>query len=174
VTELAGGDDILVFRRRHHGFMRTGRALGLELIEAPYHPTAPTAAEGRRAMTTVLGAGDPRPTAVFAHNDLMAVGALEALAERGLRCPEDVSVVGFNDAPLTGHLSPPLTTVRLASEEMGRIAGQMASAAVGSPGTRVRSVLLQPELVLRESTARPQAAARQQAGVRRLRATTAR
>jgi LacI family transcriptional regulator len=66
-----------------------------------------------------------------------------------------VSIVGFNDAPLTGHLSPSLSTVRLASEEMGRIAGQMASAAVDAPGTRVRSVLLQPELVVRESTAPP-------------------
>jgi LacI family transcriptional regulator len=70
-----------------------------------------------------------------------------------------MSLVGFNDAPLTGHLSPPLSTVRLASEEMGRIAGQMASAAVDAPGTRVRSVLLQPELVVRESTASPGAAA---------------
>ena len=88
-------------------------------------------------MMAVLGLGEPRPTAVFAHNDLMAVGALEEIAERGLRCPEDVSIVGFNDSPLTGHLSPSLSTVRLASEEMGRIAGQMASAAVDAPGTRV-------------------------------------
>jgi LacI family transcriptional regulator len=154
VTELAGLEDILVFRRRHSGFRRTCEALGLEIIDPPYHPSAPTVAEGRRAMGAVLGAGEPRPTAAFAHNDLMAVGALEALAERGLECPRDVSIVGFNDAPLTGHLSPPLTTVRLASEELGRIAGQMASAAVGAPGTRVRSVFMQPELVVRGSTAR--------------------
>lgn len=160
VTELAGQDDILVFRRRHQGFSRTCRALGIEVIEAPYHPAAPTVAEGRRAMMAVLGLGEPRPTAVFAHNDLMAVGALEELTERGLGCPADVSLVGFNDAPLTAHLAPPLTTVRLASEEMGRIAGQMASAAVDAPGTRVRSVLLQPELVLRESTARQTAIVR--------------
>ncbi len=62
--------------------------------------------------------------------------------------------MGFNDSPLTEHLSPPLTTVRLASEEMGRFAGQMASAAVGTPGTRIRSMYLQPELVIRGSTAR--------------------
>jgi LacI family transcriptional regulator len=129
----------------------------MRVIEAPYQPVAPNVAEGRRAMMAVLGLGEPRPSAVFAHNDLMAVGALEELTERGLRCPKDVSLVGFNDAPLTGHLSPPLTTVRLASEEMGRIAGQMASTAVDAPGTRVRSVLLQPELVVRESTAAPPA-----------------
>lgn len=155
VTELVGQDDVLVFRRRHGGFRRTCEALGLELIEAPYHPISPTVAEGRRAMMAVLGAVGARPTAVFAHNDLMAVGALEVLADQGLTCPGDVSVVGFNDAPLGDHLSPPLTTVRLASEEIGRIAGQMASAAVGAPDARIRSVLLQPELVVRESTSRP-------------------
>jgi LacI family transcriptional regulator len=159
VTDLAGRDDILVFRRRHRGFAQTARALGMEVIDAPYQPANPTVAEGRRAMMAVLGLGVPRPTAVFAHNDLMAVGALEEITERGLRCPEDVSIAGFNDAPLTGHLSPSLSTVRLASEEMGRIAGQMASAAVDAPGTRVRSVLLQPELVVRESTAPPGGAA---------------
>jgi LacI family transcriptional regulator len=127
----------------------------MELVEAPYHPVSPTVVEGRRAMMAVLGTEGPRPTAVFAHNDLMAVGALEVLADQGLTCPADVSIVGFNDAPLANHLSPPLTTVRLASEEIGRIAGQMASAAVGAPEARIRSVLLQPELVLRESTAAP-------------------
>jgi LacI family transcriptional regulator len=154
VTELPGFEDILVFRRRTRGFRRTCEALGLEVVDSPYRPTMPTVTEGRQAMDAVLGAGRPWPTAVFAHNDLMAVGALESLAARGLECPRDMSVVGFNDSPLTEHLSPPLTSVHLASEEMGRIAGQMASAAVGAPGTRVRSVLLQPELVVRGSTAR--------------------
>jgi LacI family transcriptional regulator len=157
VTELPGREDVLVFRRRHRGFRRTCEALGVQLVPPAYHPSDPTATEGRRAMAAILGMDGTPPTAVFAHNDLMAVGALEALEERSLRCPSDMSVVGFNDAPLTAHLSPPLTTVRLASEEVGRIAGQMASAAAEEPGTRVRSVLLQPDLVLRESTAPPPA-----------------
>ena len=153
VTELAGQDDIVVFRRRQRGFRMTCAAAGLELLEPPYRATDPTVAEGRRAMKSVLGMDGPLPTAVFCHNDQMAAGALEVIAEHGLSCPGDLSMVGFNDAPLTSSLAPPLTTVRVPSEEMGRIAGQMAIAAVDEPGTRVRSVLLQPELVLRDSTA---------------------
>ncbi len=87
VTQIPGPEDILVFRRRDHGFRTTCEALGLELIEAPYRPSMPTVTEGRRGMDAVLGAGKPWPTAVFGHNDLMAVGALESIAMRGLECP---------------------------------------------------------------------------------------
>ena len=91
-----------------------------------------------------------RPTAIFAHNDMMAVGALSALTERGLRCPEDVSLVGYNDSPLTDHLAPPLTTIRLQSAELGRQAAALALARInGDAGTAV-TVRLHPELILRE------------------------
>jgi len=159
VAQLAGPDDIAVFRRRRLGFGKTCAALGLSLVEAPFRAAEPTVAEGRRAMTAVLRVLDNHPSAVYAHNDQMAAGALEVIAEHGLSCPRDISVVGFNDAPLAGNLAPPLTTVRVPSEEMGRIAGQMALAGVEGPQTRVRSVLLEPELVLRASTAAPPATA---------------
>jgi LacI family transcriptional regulator len=153
VAEVAGQEDIVVFRRRHRGFRRTCAALGVEMLPAPFRATEPTVADGRRVTRMVLDLDGPPPSAIFCHNDQMAAGALEVIAERGLACPRDISVVGFNDAPLTASLAPPLTTVRVPSQEMGRIAGQMAVAAMDDPSTRVRSVLLQPELVLRASTA---------------------
>lgn len=173
VAELAGPDDTALFRRRHRGFATTCQALGIELLSAPYRPTEPTPTEGRSAMMAVLGMDGPRPSAVFAHNDQMAVGAQESMSEHGLICPEDLSIVGFNDAPMTSHLAPPHATVRLPFEEFGRIAGQMVIADAGEPGTRVRSVLLQPELVLRESAAPPSHAHPGLAGRRRLRGTSA-
>ena len=62
----------------------------------------------------------PRPTAIFAANDATAIGCLTALRELGLRVPEDVSLVGFDDIPIARYLSPPLTTVRVPIAELGR------------------------------------------------------
>jgi DNA-binding LacI/PurR family transcriptional regulator len=64
----------------------------------------------------------PDITALFCANDLLAVGALSALAKRGLSVPEDVSVVGFDDSELARHSSPPLTTMRIYSRDMARSA----------------------------------------------------
>lgn len=94
------------------------------------------------------------PTALFAHNDLMAVGALDAIREHGLRCPEDISIIGYNDSPLTDHLDPPLTTVRLQGFDLGRRAGYMALQAVRAKASNGLRSHLEPELVVRKSTRR--------------------
>ena len=103
-------------------------------------------------------AGRPqdRPTAVTCYNDLVAIGVLRALRELGLRVPEDVSVVGFDDIDLASYLAVPLTTVRMPRREIGRRATQMLiqtveAADVSEPET----VVLETELVVRESTAPP-------------------
>ena len=64
-------------------------------------------------------------TAIVAGNDLMALGCYDVLAERGLRCPADVSVVGFNDMPFADRFHPPLTTVRIPHREMGAAAADL-------------------------------------------------
>jgi LacI family transcriptional regulator len=92
-------------------------------------------------------------TAVAAANDLLALGVLDALKERGLRCPEDISLVGHNDMPLTDVVSPPLTTVRIEHRKMGRIAAQMLAEKIRSGSAEIRHVVLRPELVVRGSTA---------------------
>jgi DNA-binding LacI/PurR family transcriptional regulator len=80
-----------------------------------------SAEAGYAAMDALL---ERRPdiTAVFCANDLLAVGALSALAKRGLRVPEDVSVVGFDDSELARHSAPSLTTMRIYSRDMARSA----------------------------------------------------
>jgi LacI family transcriptional regulator len=80
---------------------------------------APTVTGGEIAMTALL-AQAPRPTAVIAYNDLMAIGAMRAIRDRGLRVPADVSLVGFDDVAFAAYVEPALTTLRQESAEMGR------------------------------------------------------
>ncbi|HEX4833984.1 MAG TPA: LacI family DNA-binding transcriptional regulator [Trebonia sp.] len=95
------------------------------------------------------------PTAIFAGSDQQAFGVYEAARMRGLRVPQDLSVVGFDDLPVTRWASPPITTVRQPLAEMGSVAAQMLGDLINRkplPSTRVE---LSTELVVRESTAAP-------------------
>jgi LacI family transcriptional regulator len=94
-------------------------------------------------------------TAVLAGNDLLALGCYDALVERGLSCPDDVSVVGFNDMPFMDKLAPPLTTVRIPHYELGAEAARLLLADLREPGRHPRSVLLPLTLIVRASTAPP-------------------
>ena len=102
---------------------------------------------------------DPRPTAIFAGNDEQALGVYEAARQRGLRIPEDLSVVGFDDLPVSRWVSPPLTTVRQPLAEMGRAAAEMILQLVDGAPLRARRVELSTDLVVRESCAQAPATA---------------
>ncbi len=105
------------------------------------------------ALAYFDGHGDGRPTAVTCFNDLVALGVLRALSERGLRVPEDVSVVGFDDIPSAAFVSTPLTTVRVPKREMGRRAAERLLAVLESKEELPPDqVLLEAELVERAST----------------------
>ena len=109
-----------------------------------------------------------RPSAVTCYNDLVALGLCRALSELGLRVPEDVSVVGFDDINLLPYLPLPLTTVRIPKTEMGRLATQMLIRQVESKEVaRPRKVFLDAELVVRGSTASRGPAASPAVGTRR-------
>jgi DNA-binding LacI/PurR family transcriptional regulator len=95
----------------------------------------------------------PRLDAVFAASDLMAAGALQALAEAGRRVPEEVAVVGYDDDPLAAMLQPPLTSVRQPIEEMGREMARLLLGAIHNPDQAPRKVLLTTRLEVRLSSA---------------------
>jgi len=101
-----------------------------------------------------LAAGKQCFTALFASNDLMAIGALRAASEANCRVPEQLSVVGFDDIELGGYVFPSLTTVGCAHRELGHQAGQLLIARIENPKSALRDVRLTPRLVVRESTAR--------------------
>jgi len=94
------------------------------------------------------------PTAIFAGSDQQALGVYEAARQRGLRIPQDLSVVGFDDLPTARWVSPPLTTVRQPLADMGRMAAEMLSNLIDGAALHSQRVELSTELIVRESTAR--------------------
>jgi DNA-binding LacI/PurR family transcriptional regulator len=110
---------------------------------------------GRRQATALLSLAE-RPTAIVAANDAQAFGVLQALRDLGLRAPEDLSVVGFDDVPVAAWAAPPLTTIRQPLAAMAATAFRMLRA--GEPGTaQADHVELATSLVVRDSTAPPRA-----------------
>jgi LacI family transcriptional regulator len=95
------------------------------------------------------------PTAIFASNDVMAMGVTDAVRSQGLRVPEDISVLGFDDIPQAALVRPALTTVRQPLEQMGRVATQMLLDVLKDPGKVTHRVELPTELVIRGSTTPP-------------------
>ena len=111
---------------------------------------------GYEAARALLRAPEP-PTAIFAGNDLQAIGVYRALYEAGLRAPDDMSVVGFDDLPLARLLTPALTTVRQPVREMGALATRMLLRIIAGEKLESTRVELATSLVVRESSAPPRA-----------------
>jgi LacI family transcriptional regulator len=129
IAHLAGPQRLSTGFQRQRGFREALRNLGLEPAPGTIVPCgAYTQAEGRRALLELLGERT-RITAVVAANDMLAVGCYDALSERGLRCPDDISVTGFNDMPFMDKLRPPLTTIGSALHEIGCPRGPDAAGA---------------------------------------------
>jgi LacI family transcriptional regulator len=125
---------------------------GLARFGEAYTIDQPTAqGHGYRATQVLLRAPD-RPTAIFASNDILAAGALQAIHEAGLRCPDDISVVGFDDT-LAGFLTPLLTSVRLPARRLGAKAVRMVIDEIEGKGAPGQQVALDAEFVVRRSTA---------------------
>ncbi|MFC4113175.1 LacI family DNA-binding transcriptional regulator [Nonomuraea zeae] len=112
--------------------------------------------DGAAAMRELLER-DTGCTAVVAGNDLIALGCYDVFAERGLSCPDDLSVIGFNDMPFLDKLRPPLTTVAVPHHELGAEAARMLLDCIGEPERPARSLLLPVSLIVRGSTAPPRA-----------------
>jgi LacI family transcriptional regulator len=95
----------------------------------------------------------PRPDAIFAANDMMAIGALSALSEAGVRTPDDIAVVGFDDIPMARYVTPPLTTVRVRIAELGEAALDRLAQMIESPDDDEPrpGVVVGTELVVRAS-----------------------
>lgn len=95
------------------------------------------------------------PSAIFASNDVSAFGAMEAVRDQGLRLPEDVSIIGFDDIPQAASVHPPLTTVRQPLEEMGRMATRLLLEYIQDPGLPMKQIELPTELAIRSSCQPP-------------------
>lgn len=133
----------------------SGYRAALEKYQVPYDPAL--VIEGRfsqeesyQAANALLDLAEP-PTAIFAGNDMSAFGALEAIRSRGLRVPEDVSLVGFDDIPEAAYTHPALTTVRQPLEDMGRIATRMLLEIISTGKLPSKRVVVETQLIVRQS-----------------------
>lgn len=159
IAHVAGPHQLSTGLTRSDAFRAAMRSHGLRLRKSDViEADAYTVSAGFAATDRLLATGRP-VTAVLAANDMIAVGALQALAAKGLRCPDDVSVVGFNDMPFVDQLSPPLTTVRLPQYDVGMQAAQLLLDRLADPKNTAKSVVLPVALVVRGSTGPCQAPA---------------
>jgi LacI family transcriptional regulator len=153
LAQLRGPADVSSFSGRAAGFESVlAASTARDVTGTDAAARTPTTLEGFRLALQFLEQRQDPPTALFAHNDLMAVGALDAIRKLGLRCPDDVSVVGYNDAPMSDHLRPSLTSVRLPGHDLGRRAAQMALALVQGGSDITQLEKLPPELIVRDSS----------------------
>jgi len=153
IAHVAGPADTSTGARRAAGFASTMKLLGLPRRRVA-QASAFAEAAGREASRPLF-AGGSRQTAIVAANDLIALGVIEAGEEAGLSCPEDFSVVGFNDMPFVERFRPALTTVRIPEYEIGRRSAELLLTHIEQPHRGTETVLIAPELVVRGSTAAP-------------------
>ena len=139
-------------RERRDGYRKALEEAGIAVDESLVIEANFDAASGRRAMSRLLHRNDL--TAVFAASDVVAFGAMAAIREAGLRVPEDIAVVGFDDIPLAAYFDPPLTTVHLPAHDLGRAAGVALLDRINGRDVETRTVL-PTALVVRSSTAPP-------------------
>jgi LacI family transcriptional regulator len=124
------------------------------VMEGDFHANG-----GYRTMSQLLER-DERLTAVFACNDMMAVGALRAIREHGMRVPEDIALVGFDDISLATYTQPALTTIAQPYRELGRRVAQLLAKGERGRKANAERIRLEPELVIRESCGASKANAR--------------
>jgi LacI family transcriptional regulator len=136
---------------RERGFRAALQAAGITTSGDCVVAGGFTEASGYRATEQLL-ASEIRPTAIFAANDSMAVGALSAVRKHGLSVPEDIAIVGFDDVPIAEYVSPPLTTVKVFIAKLGSVAAERLVACIRASNGQERTQEIQPtELIVRGS-----------------------
>ncbi|MGD6741756.1 LacI family DNA-binding transcriptional regulator [Streptomyces sp. BH106] len=152
IAYLGGTESAWSNQARLHGFRSAMEAAGVKVAsELVCHAGTFHAAEGIEHGERLL-AVDPAPTAIFAASDELAAGVIEAARRRGLRVPEDLSIVGFDNTPLAPVTSPPLTTIHGPVQEMGAVALRTALQLAAAERIDSHHVELATQLVVREST----------------------
>ncbi len=140
-------------QQRRDGYLRALEKAGLpvnpDYVQEGYY----TPASGHQAMSTLLNQRT-RPTAVFVASDVVAMGAILAARRAGVRLPQDLSLVGFDDVPLAEYFDPPLTTIRLPAYGLGWSASERLIRLIKGEGVDKTELLLNTELIVRESSAR--------------------
>jgi LacI family transcriptional regulator len=153
IGHLSGPQAVSTSVQRQRGYQAALAAAGLELEPELVAESGYTEEGGLRAAETLLALpAGRRPTAVFAANDLAALGLYAAARRLGLAIPRDLAVAGYNDITVAGRLDPPLTTVQVPVHEMGVVAAGLLIDQVETGRLTSRRVVFAPQLVVRGST----------------------
>ncbi len=163
IAVVSGPPAMLCSRARIDGYRAALESAGVEVDPALIRSGNFHHIGGYQAARAFFELDDP-PTAIFAGSDEQAFGVAEAARVTGRRIPEDLSIVGFDDLPMSRWVSPPLTTIRQPLAEMGRTAAEMLLTMIDRREPFGRQVELATELIVRSSTAPPPAHAMQPAG----------
>jgi LacI family transcriptional regulator len=154
IAHIAGPQEMSTGLSRYRGFVTAMESSRLQVDDdLVVFAKAFTVEEGLRCGRLLLDRGTGC-TAIAAGNDMLAVGCYGALDDAGLSCPDDISVVGFNDMPFIDRLRPPLTTIRFPHYQVGTEAAQLLLERIAEHSGPVKILYLAPELVIRGSTAR--------------------
>jgi len=154
IAMISGPDDVLFCRARQDGYRAALAAAGLSAEPDLLVHADLTREDGCAAAAGLLARPD-RPTAIFASNDLQALGIYQAAREAGLRIPDDLSVVGFDDLPVVAWVDPPLTTVHQPLTEMAVAATELAMALGRGEKAPQVGLEIATTLTVRASTAPP-------------------
>lgn len=152
IAHLSGPEKDLNAIERRLGFQHAAREAGLDWNPSLLYYGDWKRESGWRAAREFLQL-EPRPTAVFCANDHMAVGVMQALQEAGLRIPQDVSLIGYDDTELCQVVVPRLTTVRQPVDLMGKLGADAVLHQIESESPQATHTNLEPELIVRDSTA---------------------
>lgn len=148
IATITGPMDTMTARHRWQGYVDALHSRGKmnqKSLEVEGDFTEPSGYYGMQRLIA------QQPDAVFAANDVMALGAIRKIREEGLRIPDDIAVVGFDDVPAAAHADPPLTTVRQPSHQMGVVAAEVLIDVVEHCETCIHRIILPTELVIRRS-----------------------
>lgn len=150
VALIAGALDTTTGRDRLRGYLQALEARGVR-SDPQLIKEGDFKYDAGYTLTRALLEQSPRPDALFVANNLMTLGALKALREAGVRVPDDIALVGFDDFPWASELQPPLTTVAQPTYELGRTAAQQLFERLREPDAPARTHVLQTRLVVRAS-----------------------
>jgi LacI family transcriptional regulator, galactose operon repressor len=147
---IAGPSGFSTARERIEGYKAALKANGLAFDEALLAPGSASTESADRATRKLFALADP-PTALAAGNNLTTIGAMHALRELGLRVPDDVALVGFDDFEWADYFEPRLTVIAQPCREIGREAASLLVKRIGAPEGDARTIRLKPKLVTRTS-----------------------
>lgn len=153
IAFISGNFKIPTYTGRLEGYKKALRKYGIPFDEKLVFAKNADYKSGFDLANLILEL-EERPTAVFSGNNLLTLGALEAIHSKNIKIPEEISIIGFDDMPWSISLNPPLTAVRQPGFDIGRKAAEMLYERIANPSKKNESVILDTELMIRKSTTR--------------------